>query len=89
MAWKSKVESLLTMLDIPIMIFAACGKNSRFRKPRLGMWAELISMRKEARSLQVAEEKSKDCLLSGASSFFVGDAAGRQGNVMDHSSSDR
>ena len=79
--FKMKAGSVFSQLDFPITLFAATSRD-QYRKPRTGMWNELL----------------EDCDLDVdpgpdlQSSFFVGDAAGRsasKGLKADHSSSDR
>ncbi|KAH0553426.1 hypothetical protein GP486_006506 [Trichoglossum hirsutum] len=78
--FKGRVTASLNQLDFPISVYAATSRD-RYRKPRTGMWEEML----------------KDCDLGGASldlenSFFVGDAAGRpatDGSSQDFSCSDR
>ncbi|EME84997.1 uncharacterized protein MYCFIDRAFT_41913 [Pseudocercospora fijiensis CIRAD86] len=81
--FKSKVSAVLTALDLPITAYAATQKDM-FRKPRSGMWQQML----------------KDYGLNGStdvdhdSCIFVGDAAGREGDKSakvrkDHSCSDR
>jgi bifunctional polynucleotide phosphatase/kinase len=80
-AFKSKVSAVFGLLDIPISIYAATEKDI-FRKPRTGMWKELL--------------EDYDIHLPGdldlEQSIFVGDAGGRQvggGKPKDFSCSDR
>lgn len=79
--FKGKVSAVLNQLDIPITIYAATARDL-YRKPRTGMWNEILD----------------DYDLDGASSvdpensLFVGDAGGREavaGGVKDHSCVDR
>jgi bifunctional polynucleotide phosphatase/kinase len=79
--FKSKVSAVCNQLDMPVSIYAATGRD-QFRKPRTGMWEEVLD----------------DYDLDGTSavdlenSFFVGDAGGREavnGGSKDHSCSDR
>lgn len=65
----------MRQLDIPLSIFAAT-QYDEFRKPRPGMWKEIL----DEYDLDV------DGRLDLPGSLFVGDAAGRPG---DHSCSDR
>lgn len=64
--FKSKATVVLSQLNIPISLYAATERDI-FRKPRTGMWTELL--------------EDYDITSPGAvdltSSFFVGDAAGR------------
>ncbi|KNG52297.1 DNA kinase/phosphatase Pnk1 [Stemphylium lycopersici] len=80
--FKAKVTAVLTQLDLPISIYAATSRD-QYRKPRTGMWQELL----EDYDLENAEAIDLD------SSVFVGDAGGREavsgGVVKDHSCSDR
>jgi bifunctional polynucleotide phosphatase/kinase len=80
--FKTKVNSVLSQLDFPITIYAATEKDN-YRKPRPGMWNELL------------EEYDID-FSSGSedleASFFVGDAGGRlagNGMAKDFACSDR
>lgn len=80
--FKGKVSAVLKQLELPISVYAATG-HDRYRKPRVGMWQELL----------------EDCDLEPAdavdleNSFFVGDAGGREavpsGAAKDHSCVDR
>ncbi|KAF2127312.1 PNK3P-domain-containing protein [Dothidotthia symphoricarpi CBS 119687] len=80
--FKSKLSAVLTQLDLPISVYAATGRD-QYRKPRVGMWQELMD--------------DCDCDSADAvdleTSFFVGDAGGREavpgGAVKDHSCVDR
>lgn len=79
--FKSKASAVLNQLDIPISIYAATEKDN-YRKPRLGMWTELIS--------DYGIHEPGDLELE--SSIFVGDAGGRHaanGKPKDFSCSDR
>ena len=79
--FKIKVGYVLTQLDIPLSIYAATAKD-KYRKPRGGMWTELL----DDYNLDIGEG------LDLQNSFFVGDAGGRfarTGAKADHSSSDR
>ena len=80
-SFKSKVSAVFNQLDIPISIYAATEKDI-YRKPRTGMWSELL--------------EDFDIHLSGdvdlENSLFVGDAGGRNasnGKPKDFSCSDR
>ena len=79
--FKAKVQLILGQLDFPVSLYAGTSRD-RFRKPRTGMWDELLD----------------DYDLDGGdgvdleSSFFVGDAGGRTARVgakADHACSDR
>jgi DNA 3'-phosphatase len=80
--FKAKVSAVLTQLDIPISVYAATSRDL-YRKPRTGMWRELLDDYDLDASESVDHEKS----------FFVGDAGGREavpgGGVKDHSCVDR
>lgn len=79
--FKSKVNAVLSHFDFTVIIYAATARD-RYRKPRTGMWDELV----EDADLDV------DDGVNFASSFFVGDAGGRPAgsNIKaDHSCSDR
>lgn len=73
--FKEKATAVMRQLDVPLSLYAAT-QYDEYRKPRMGMWKELV----EDYDLDV------DSSLDLQSSFFVGDAAGRPG---DHSCSDR
>lgn len=78
--WKGKIASILRQLDIPITLYAATAFDN-FRKPRTGMWDEIL----EDYDLNPETVDIKE-------SFFVGDAAGRiavPGIDKDFSGSDR
>lgn len=80
-AFKSKVSAVFGQLDIPISIYAATEKDT-FRKPRTGMWKELL----EDHDIHLPGD------LDLEHSIFVGDAGGRQaggGKPKDFSCSDR
>ena len=80
-AFKTKVSAVFNQLDIPISIYAATAYDI-YRKPRTGMWKELL--------------EDYDIHLPGdldlQNSIFVGDAGGRiagGGKPKDFSCSDR
>ncbi|KAI3354547.1 hypothetical protein L3Q82_019055 [Scortum barcoo] len=80
--FKSKVEDILTTLQLPVQVFVATGPGI-YRKPVMGMWNHLC-------------EKANDGLtVDKKQSFYVGDAAGRPENwapgkkKKDFSCSDR
>lgn len=80
--FKGKVTSVLSRLDLPIVLFAATAHDT-YRKPRAGMWQLLLN------DLNLSEAD-----IDHEQSIFVGDAAGRDGDKSqgvrkDHSSSDR
>ncbi|TGO43984.1 hypothetical protein BCON_0675g00010 [Botryotinia convoluta] len=79
--FKTKVSAVFNHLNIPVSIYAATEKDI-YRKPRTGMWRELL--------------EDYDIHLPGdlklQKSIFVGDAAGRHastGKPKDFSCSDR
>ncbi|MCJ1395936.1 hypothetical protein MMC18_008822 [Xylographa bjoerkii] len=79
--FKAKVSYVFENIDFPISIYAATARDE-YRKPRVGMWKELLE------DLDLDEGDGPDL----GSSIFVGDAAGRGGvggTKGDHSSSDR
>ncbi|KAI4267184.1 MAG: hypothetical protein L6R38_008370 [Xanthoria sp. 2 TBL-2021] len=79
--FKSKVSAVFNQLDIPIILLAASARD-RYRKPRTGMWNELLE------ELDLDNSEGADL----GASFFVGDAGGRaarSGAKADHSCSDR
>lgn len=80
--FKTKASAVFSQLDLPISLYAATEKDI-FRKPRTGMWKELI----EDYDLDESGET-----VDLENSFFVGDAAGRvagSGMSKDFSCSDR
>ncbi|KAF1976004.1 PNK3P-domain-containing protein [Bimuria novae-zelandiae CBS 107.79] len=79
--FKAKVSAVFTQLDLPISVYAATG-HDRYRKPRVGMWEELLE--------DYDLERTEAVDLEG--SFFVGDAAGREASgdrAKDFSCGDR
>ncbi|OBT46568.1 hypothetical protein VE00_01861 [Pseudogymnoascus sp. WSF 3629] len=79
-AWKGKIASILRQLDIPVTLYAAT-KFDNFRKPRTGMWDEILE------DFDLTPET-----VHMGESFVVGDAAGRiavPGFDKDFSASDR
>ena len=79
--FKTKTAAVFSQLDLPISIYAATEKDI-FRKPRMGMWKELL--------------QDYDIHLPGdldlENSLMVGDAGGRTadgGKQKDFSCSDR
>jgi bifunctional polynucleotide phosphatase/kinase len=80
-AFKLKVCAVFNQLDLPISIYAATEKDI-YRKPRTGMWKEMLE--------DYDLNDSDGVYLE--SSFFVGDAGGRvagSSGVKDISCSDR
>ncbi|KAM7399676.1 hypothetical protein PAMP_018924 [Pampus punctatissimus] len=80
--FKSKVEDILTTLQLPVQVFVAAGPGI-YRKPVMGMWNYLC-------------EKANDGVsVNKTQSLYVGDAAGRPENwapgkkKKDFSCSDR
>ncbi|CAN9511093.1 unnamed protein product [Ophioblennius macclurei] len=80
--FKSKVEDILSTLQLPVQVFVATGPGI-YRKPVVGMWNHLC-------------EKANDGVtVDKSQSVFVGDAAGRPENwapgkkKKDFSCSDR
>ncbi|EXJ71332.1 uncharacterized protein A1O5_05138 [Cladophialophora psammophila CBS 110553] len=79
--FKTQVNSILHQLDLPISVYAATGQD-RYRKPRVGMWEEVL----EDYDLQA------EGAVDMTNSFYVGDAAGRDKSDKrrkDHATSDR
>ena len=79
--FKAKVGHILNHLDIPVSVFAATAQD-QFRKPRTGMWSELLE------DYDLDDEEGCDI----EHSIFVGDAAGRPEGAdvkKDFSCSDR
>lgn len=82
--FKQKGAAILRNIDLPLTIYAATGKDN-FRKPRRGMWDEILKdMGVEAKDIDLEN------------SVFVGDAGGRVATasngatiVKDFSCSDR
>ncbi|TAQ85076.1 hypothetical protein B7494_g6595 [Chlorociboria aeruginascens] len=66
-SFKSRVSAVLNQLDLPISIYAATAKDM-YRKPRTGIWKELI----EDYGIQLPGD------LNLEDSVFVGDAGGIQ-----------
>ncbi len=80
-AFKAKASAVFSHFDFPIILLAATARD-RYRKPRTGMWDELI----EDLDLDVGDGPDL------GSSFFVGDAGGRTARneiKADHACSDR
>ncbi|KAL3427713.1 polynucleotide kinase 3 phosphatase [Phlyctema vagabunda] len=79
--FKAKASAVFNQLDIPITIYAATEKDI-YRKPRTGMWEELLA----------DYNIGKPDELNLPDSIFVGDAAGRPAvpkRSKDFSCSDR
>uniref|UniRef100_A0A673BJ65 Polynucleotide kinase 3'-phosphatase n=1 Tax=Sphaeramia orbicularis TaxID=375764 RepID=A0A673BJ65_9TELE len=80
--FKSKVEDILTTLQLPVQVFVASGPGI-YRKPVMGMWNHLC------------EKANDDVPVDKTKSLYVGDAAGRPENwapgkkKKDFSCSDR
>jgi DNA 3'-phosphatase len=79
--------------DVPFRLYAATAKDG-YRKPMLGMWWELEKVFNENVEIGKERQEGVRCALTDAdikSSFFVGDAAGRQykGKKSDFASTDR
>ncbi|XP_056467303.1 bifunctional polynucleotide phosphatase/kinase [Gadus chalcogrammus] len=80
--FKSKVEDILSSLQLPVQVFVATGPGI-FRKPVTGMWTHLC------------EKANSGVTVDRCQSFYVGDAAGRPVNwapgkkKKDFSCSDR
>lgn len=83
MNFKGKISAILNVLELPISVYAAT-QHDLCRKPRIGMWNQLVQ---DYGLDQPADVDLERC-------FFVGDAAGREGNKAakirkDHSCCDR
>ena len=79
--FKTKTTAVFNHFDFPINLLAATARD-RFRKPRTGMWSELLE------DLDLDKDDGPDLQHS----LFVGDAGGRAartGAKADHSSCDR
>lgn len=79
--YKNKIINILKALDLPVQVFISLGKRI-YRKPRTGMWNVLV------------QQKNDGVYVNKKSSFYVGDAAGREKNWApkrnkDHSIADR
>ena len=67
--FKKKVEDIATQLQVPMVLMAATTK-SKYRKPCTGMWDHLVKFENAAVEVDMK------------SSFYVGDAAGREDKWM-------
>jgi bifunctional polynucleotide phosphatase/kinase len=80
--FKTKASAVLNQLDLPISLYAATSRD-QYRKPRTGIWQELL----EDHDLDSPDSVDLE------NSVFVGDAGGREaivgGAVKDHSCVDR
>ncbi|CAI6338371.1 unnamed protein product [Periconia digitata] len=80
--FKSKVTTVLKQLDLPITLYAATA-HDEYRKPRTGMWQELLE----------EYDLEQDGAVDLSACLFVGDAAGREategGLKKDFSCGDR
>jgi bifunctional polynucleotide phosphatase/kinase len=79
--FKAQVTAILRQLDLPISVYAAT-EQDKYRKPRVGMWQEMLE------DYDLEGEGSVDLKQS----FYVGDAAGRaktNKRWKDHACSDR
>ena len=79
--FKAQVTAILRQLDLPISVYAAT-EQDKYRKPRIGMWQEMLD------DYDLEGDGSVDL----GQSFYVGDAAGRAKTGKrrkDHACSDR
>ena len=79
--FKSKVNAILSHFSFPVILLAATERDT-YRKPRMGMWNELLE------DVDLDIDDGPDLKVS----FFVGDAGGRPATSdvkADHSCSDR
>ena len=79
--FKAKTTAVFSHFDFPVTLLAATTRDL-YRKPRIGMWSELLE------DFDLDEGEGPDL----QSSFFVGDAGGRVARTnakTDHSCSDR
>jgi bifunctional polynucleotide phosphatase/kinase len=79
--FKAQVTAILRQLELPITVYAAT-EHDKNRKPRVGMWQEMLE------DYDLEGEGSVDLQQS----FYVGDAAGRaktNKRRKDHACSDR
>ncbi|CAK7275261.1 DNA kinase/phosphatase Pnk1 [Sporothrix epigloea] len=74
--FKQKCAAVLTELGVPVKLYAATGRD-QFRKPRIGMWQEMVH------ELELLGEEHGQRELDYDESFFVGDAAGRVAILRD------
>jgi len=74
--FKQKVSAVLGQLDMPVTVFAATERD-QYRKPRTGMWQELIEY-------YDLDEDGPDM----EASMFVGDAGGRHGDLDSKTNAD-
>ena len=80
-SFKDQLSAVLRQLDLPISVYAATAQDM-YRKPRIGMWREILE------DYDLEAEGAVDL----AGSFYVGDAAGRDKSdkrQKDHACSDR
>jgi bifunctional polynucleotide phosphatase/kinase len=78
---KACLNAAFNSLDVPLSFYAATGED-HFRKPRTGMWDELLG------DYDLRDDGAVDL----ANSFYIGDAAGREKTDKrrkDHSTCDR
>ena len=79
--FKAQVTAVLRQLNLPVSVYAAT-EQDKFRKPRVGMWQEMLE------DYDLEGDGSVDL----GQSFYVGDAAGRaktDKRRKDHACSDR
>ena len=79
--FKAQVTAILRQLNLPISVYAAT-EQDKFRKPRIGMWQEMLE----------DYDLEGDGSVNLRQSFYVGDAAGRaktDKGRKDHACSDR
>ncbi|KAJ9607950.1 DNA kinase/phosphatase Pnk1 [Cladophialophora chaetospira] len=79
--FKSQLSAILQQLDFPLSVYAATSLD-KYRKPRIGMWEEVLD------DYDLQAEGAVDM----ANSFYIGDAAGREKTDKrrkDHATSDR
>jgi bifunctional polynucleotide phosphatase/kinase len=79
--FKNQLLAILRQFDLPISVYAATGQDV-YRKPRTGMWREMLN--------DYGLDDGGRVKLDG--SFYVGDAAGREKTPKrpkDHACSDR
>ncbi|KAI9671732.1 MAG: hypothetical protein M1831_003260 [Alyxoria varia] len=72
--FKARVAATLAALDLEATAYAGTGRDSKYRKPRPGMWEAMI----EDYDFDVGDEEHT---LDLEGSLFVGDAAGRTAAV--------
>jgi len=80
--FKAKIGAIMNHFNFPVNLYAATERD-QYRKPRTGMWRQMLN------DFGLDNDQGVDL----ENSFYVGDAAGRisdeKGDVNDFASSDR